>query len=1079
MIKRCFSRSTPFVGRNFILTVIFLYWIAFGSNILGFVSLVNAASPTLPLIGIRINSGARYTNNRSIEVEIKSMKTDKGLLESMKVGFDPSLASVSWQPYSEDIFRMQIEGDEGEKVIYAQLKDKAGNISMIESNQIIYDVTPPQPGEISINQGEKFTNDKLGRVLLSLNATDVHEMMVSNSEQFQNGRWEPYKETVRWIVDLGSGDGNKIVYVKFRDQAGNESLTSNASIILDTTPPADGSITINNNERFTRSTALKIVVQSKDATKVRLVSRDVGRNYDFSPENNGRLEIIWDLDSIQGMKNIKAYFMDEARNATKVPAEANIMLKTIPPRRPMVSIDQGKKFTNHAQGIVNLKFAASDAPQGLRMMVSNKPNFEGASEIPFTTSITSWKLDNENDGLKTVYVRLIDEAGNISDPGTGEIMLDRTPPTVVSYSVNNNSQYCIGLSVTLTSDVTDAFEALYSNNPLTARNLSWEKYNPQRPEWMILPGDGEKVVYARFRDQAGNVTEQVGTKVMLDMTPPKGQIIIDGGKKVTNNPDGIVKLQLNYDSDVVGMQLINVPDFTTGDIIPVEKTVESYSLEAIEDGLKTIYVRLQDKAGNFSKVFTGTILLDRVPPANCELIINNNEAYITNPSKKVALSLRGEGASHVMISNKQDFAGAAWTPFKTVIPWTLEGPEGTHFVYIKFKDEAGNESPVLTKMVKSDFAPPKIVKFEINGGDEFVSDPQGNVTLTFTVEEAVAMAISNNSIKDTSQLKTLWEPYQEKKSWKLEGEDGLKIVYGRFRDEAGNLTIEYYDKIVLDKIPPTDMKIAINNGAQWFTDKSGKAAISLAANGASEVMLSNSSDFSKSVWEPMVEYRKDWVINTNRESAEVYVKFKDKAGNITQPVNATIKVDLEAPKNPSIIIDNNAKYVTNKEKKINLTLNAVGATGMRISQNENFRDARWEPYLTNREIVLNEADGEKTFYVQFVDDAGNTSDVVQSKIILDTTPPTIKHFVINDGAEWTNDNSKKVKLTIDTDDATEIMIADNSSFTNGKWQTFSPVIPDHILPGEDGEKIIFIQLRDEVGNVSRSASSKINLKRTF
>jgi len=39
----------------------------------------------LPLIGIRINSGAKYTNKKSIEVEVKSIKTDKSLLELMKI----------------------------------------------------------------------------------------------------------------------------------------------------------------------------------------------------------------------------------------------------------------------------------------------------------------------------------------------------------------------------------------------------------------------------------------------------------------------------------------------------------------------------------------------------------------------------------------------------------------------------------------------------------------------------------------------------------------------------------------------------------------------------------------------------------------------------------------------------------------------------------------------------------------------------------------------------------------------------------------------------------------------------------
>lgn len=1074
-----FSRPFVFRWSIYLWALISLFFLpdkSAGNHSARFEPIVSAS---YPLIGIRINGGAKYTNNKNIEVEIKSLKTDKGLLESMKVGLDPSLTSVAWQPYSEEILRLQLEGDEGPKYVYVQLKDKAGNISSIENHEIFYDTTPPQAGKLLINQGEKFTNDKLGRVLLSFEAIDVHEVMVSNSENFQNGRWEPYKESIKWIVDLSVGDGLKTVYTKFRDQAGNESTPVKATIIMDTTPPADGSIVINGGEKYTKSTKLKIAISSKDATKVRLVSREGGKNYDFAPENNGKLEVVWDSDSVQGIKNIKAYFMDEAKNATKIPAEANIMLKTMPPKKPLVNIDQGKSFTNNPQGIVALKIATGETPQTLRMMVSNKPNFEGAKEMAFTPAITGWKLDIEQDGLKTVYVRLIDEANNISDAGTAEIILDRTPPSITSFSVNNKSQYCTALSVILSSEVMDAYEAQYSNNPSMIRNTPWEKYNPQRAEWMVQPGDGEKVVYARFRDHAGNASEPVSTKVILDLTPPKGELKINAGQKITNSPDGTVKLQIVNDPDVVAMQLTTTPDFTNISPTPVEKTIESYSLDAKEDGLKTIFLRLQDKAGNFSKVITSAIVLDRVPPANCELIINNNEVFVRNPSKKVSLSARAEGASHMMVSNKQTLEGATWLPFKTVIPWTLEGPEGTHYVHAKFRDEAGNESAVISKMVKSDFTPPKIVAFEINNGDEFASDPQGAVNLSFTVEDAVSMIISNSSLKDTTGLKNQWEPYQPKKAWKLEGEDGLKMVYGRFRDEAGNMTIEYYDKIVLDKIPPTDLKIAINNGAQWLSDKSGKAPISLAATGASEVMLSNSPDFAKSSWEPMTEFRKDWSLNTSKETTEVYAKFRDKAGNVSQPVSASIKVDMEAPKSPKIEIDNNAKFVTNKERKIALALSATGATGMRISQHESFRDARWEPYATSREIILNEADGEKIFYVQFTDDAGNLSEIAHSKIILDTTPPAIKNFIINDGALWTNDANKNVKLSIDSDGASEIMISENATFTNSNWQSFSSGSIDYILSGEDGEKNIFIQLRDEAGNVSRQAGSKINLKRSF
>ncbi|MCK5372260.1 MAG: hypothetical protein KAQ62_27050, partial [Cyclobacteriaceae bacterium] len=402
-----------------------------------------------------------------------------------------------------------------------------------------------------------------------------------------------------------------------------------------------------------------------------------------------------------------------------------------------------------------------------------------------------------------------------------------------------------------------------------------------------------------------------------------------------------------------------------------------------------------------------------------------------------------------------------------------------HYVHVKFKDAAGNESDVISKMVKSDFSPPKIIKFEINDGAEFCTDAQNKVSLAFNVEDAVTMAISNSHLNDTSNIKGLWEPYNTSKEWKLEGEDGLKIVYSRFKDEAGNITHEYYDKIVLDRIPPTDGKIAINNGAEWFTDKSGKGNIQLFAQGADQVMISNTSDFSKSKWEPMTENRKGWVFNTDKTTAEAHAKFRDKAGNISEPVSTSIKIDTDPPKNASISIDNGAKYVMNKDRKITIEVSVEGATGMRISQNKSFRDVKWEPIVTSKELLLAEADGEKIFYAQFSDDAGNISEIVSGKIILDTTPPKLTKFAINNGAEWTNDTEKKVNLSIDAEGASEMIISDNASFTNSSWEPFKSTVTLFELPGEDGEKVLFIKLKDEQGNESKVATAKINLKRTF
>ncbi len=1034
---------------------------------------------SLPLIGIRINGGLKYTNDKHIEVEIKSLKTDKSLIEFIKIGFDPDLSGSDWQPYTEAKLKMQLDGEDGEKRVYVQLKDKAGNSSPIESNKIIYDTTPPQDLLISINKGEKFTNDKLGRVLVNVKAEDADQVMLSNSAQFQNGRWEPYKESIKWIIEVGSRDGEKIVYAKFSDLAGNESESISSKIILDVTPPTNGSIVINDGGKYTRSKKIELTLTAKDATLVRIVSRGVGKNFDFVPDESGKMEIIWNTDSLQGNKSVKAYFMDEAKNTTKIPAEASINYNKTPPVAAQITIDQGRKYTNNPKGIVALKILSEKPPQNLKMFISNKPNFDGAKERSFVPFITNWQLDSETDGLKSIYIKLIDQAGNISKVAKTDIFLDRSAPTIVSFSINEESEWSISLKVMLNSDVDDAFEAQYSNNSNNLRNTKWEVFNEQRPDWTILAGDGLKNVYGRYKDEAGNISEVVSAKIMLDMTPPKGKLIINDGTKRTNHSEGLVNLQIQHDEDVIGMQITNVPDFTEVKLLPLQEKIENWKLEGDDDGPKTVFIRLKDKAGNFSKIYSYGIILDRTPPTNCDLVINNNDSFVRNRNKRVSLSLRAEGANYMQVANSSTFPNGEWIPFKTAISWTLEGPEGVHNVYVKYKDAAGNESDVISKTIKSDFAPPKIVKITIGEGTGFTTDSQNSVTLHFDVEGAVEMAISNNHINDTSNMKGQWEPYKTSKEWRLEGEDGPKIVYSIFKDEAGNLTKEYQTKIELDRIPPIDGKISINNDAEWLTDKSGKGAVFLYAKGAHEVMISNSSNFSNGKWEPMTNIKKDWKFETGQPSVEIFVKFRDKAGNISEPISATIKMDIEPPTNASISIDDGAKFVTNKERKVTIGIKVNGATGMRISESKIFSNVKWEAISTKKELSLTAADGEKTIYAQFSDDAGNQSEIVSSKIILDTTPPKIKQFTIDDGAEWTNNTEKKVKLSVNASGAHEMMISDNPGFGNSSWQSFNANISNYELKGEDGEKVLFIKLRDEVGNVSKVVSSKINLKRSF
>ncbi|MCC5932253.1 MAG: hypothetical protein JJU28_23610 [Cyclobacteriaceae bacterium] len=1030
-------------------------------------------------IAIRINEGATYTNKTEVSVEIRSVQLAENLIEAFKISTSPNLDNKDWEPYRTGVKRtITLSSGDGTKSVYVQLRDKAGNISPVEDASIILDQTPPSNGYLRINEGAKFTNDPQRRVRLHLIIDEAAQMQIANNSNFPNTRWEPYAEVTRWILDPG-GDGTRTVFARFRDAAGNISETYSASIMLDVTPPDRASVTINGGERFTNKTEVVLSIEGRNADSVFIQTPVEIRKLAFEPNAQGRMEINWTLDTVQGAKPFRVFLSDLAGNRTNTAAEASVILDTRPPAPPSITIDQGKRFTNHPQGLVNLRFTTTENPAQLRMKVSNSPDLDNVNSRSFTSTIPDWKLNDGEDGEKKVYAVLIDQAGNVSAPGEASIIHDRKAPEIAGIQIEEGRQYTNVIRVNIKADVSEAVSMQYSNSPAFPANMPWEPFAQVKEGHSLNSGDGRKVVYARFRDEAGNISEMVNDEIILDTTVPRGRLTIDQGNRFTNHPGKKVLLTMQFDDDTDKIQLGNSPDFEKLPWLDPIDEIKEWELEG-EDGIKTVFMRLKDKAGNTSKPVTAQIMLDRQPPTQLSLVINDGNEWMTNRSRRVALSLRAEGARNMMISNHPEFEKATWIPFKTAVPWTLEGEEGEHVVYVRFMDEAGNISETISSSIKSDFYPPYVEKFSINQDVEYTNDPQRKVMIHLDVRDAIAMVISNQPIPDPLADNLKWEPFKPQIDWVLSNEDGLKTVYARFRDQAGNVTPEYFDKIFLDRVPPQDCKIIINQDSEWMTNPEGKVSLHISGRDIFEMKLANTSNLTAAEWIPFSSQREDWSVNVNEREVKVYGKFRDRAGNESPLIESNaLKVDIVPPTNAGIAINGGEKYTNNQERKVQVSITVDGADFMHIGFTKTQNIQSWETVAGEKEITLPPGEGEKEIFAIFRDKAGNLSNWVSASVILDLTPPRIEQFTINQGELWTNDPLKKVSLQVKTSGASELMIGFDKNFNDARWLPFQEEINDVILPGDDGEKRVFLRLRDEAGNISEPAEASINLKRSF
>jgi len=179
---------------------------------------------------------------------------------------------------------------------------------------IVTDDDTPPGGSIRINDGAAYANSTA--VTLNLNGTDVGtgvgQVMASNRDDFSGATWVAYTDSLDWI--LMSGDGDKTVYVRFRDRAANESGVYSDTIVLDTTPPT-GSILIEGGADVVTDTQLALTLSASDAhgvTHMRL-RNDAAAWSAWEPFAASR---SWTLPGQPGEHTVWVQFRDAAGNVS-------------------------------------------------------------------------------------------------------------------------------------------------------------------------------------------------------------------------------------------------------------------------------------------------------------------------------------------------------------------------------------------------------------------------------------------------------------------------------------------------------------------------------------------------------------------------------------------------------------------------------------------------------------------------------------------------------------------------------------------------------------------------------------------
>jgi hypothetical protein len=186
--------------------------------------------------GLTINGGALSTASVSVRLDVVAANAD-GSQDGLSVSFSNDGETWSdWENYDFWALWELTDGD-GEKTVYARVKDSAGTISAIVSDTIKLDTGVQTEYSVTINNGAIYTNKVAVHLKISARPGTA-EMQVSNDGGFDGVEWEPYSARKDWqLTRYRNQEVTRLVYVRFRDIDGNVSGLYLDDIILDMNAP--------------------------------------------------------------------------------------------------------------------------------------------------------------------------------------------------------------------------------------------------------------------------------------------------------------------------------------------------------------------------------------------------------------------------------------------------------------------------------------------------------------------------------------------------------------------------------------------------------------------------------------------------------------------------------------------------------------------------------------------------------------------------------------------------------------------------------------------------------------------------
>ncbi|HAS1193825.1 TPA: Ig-like domain-containing protein [Enterobacter hormaechei] len=586
----------------------------------------------------------------------------------------------------------------------------------------------------------------------------------------------------------------------------------------------------------------------------------------------------------------------------------------------------------------------------------------------------------------------------------------------------------------------------------TVQNDGTWSYTVGSADVTALADGGSYVINAQVSNAIGNSASDNHT-VTVDLTAPSMGISIDSLQNdtglsandfITNDSQVVVNGSLTAQLGNNEKAQISLDGGTTWIDLTVTGTTWRYTDgRTLTDGTYQYQVRVIDNAGNVGATDSQDVVIDLTKPAAATITVDSvsqdtglsDSDFITSDNQ---ISLKGTlGAAlgsgdHAQISLD---GGATWTDVSVSgLSWTyVDGrtlADGDYNYQLRVIDDAGNISATTSQVVTIDTVAPdasKTIAIDSISDDTGLSSSDfitNDTSLTLHGSLGATLADGEYAQISIDGGVTWQNVIVTGNSWYYV--DGRTLgnqtydYYVRVVDAAGNVGASAHQQVTVDTVAPdaaitvTVDNITVDTGFDNNDFLTSSTSYTLngtlgAELGAGEYVQVSMDGGTTWVYATVSGTR--WSYNDTRTLADgdyrYQVRVVDQAGNVGATTTQDVTVDTQAPQY-GITIDSISKDTGQSGSDFitmdtSLTIN--GSLGSALASDERVQisldggntwidttvtNQRWS-YTDTRDL----ADGDYTYQVRIIDQAGNVGSTSSQVVTVDTTPPDTVGTVVS------------------------------------------------------------------------------------